>query len=228
VRLLQPFTPFICQELWSRLNEIAPTRCREPLNAELGGLTPPRSPVLDSQPVEDAAIVAAWPVIPRSWQDASLEKRFARLQETIVAVRNVRSIYNIPPTTQLQLLIRASTEVAGEMNNVAAQFDNLAKAVLTAAGADVVRPSASAGFSLGDADGYIPLKGIIDPVAELARQQKEADKIRKHIAGHEGKLANEAFVAKAPAEVVAGIRETLAGLKNQLGSVEEIIKDLGG
>ncbi len=30
VRLLQPFTPFICQELWSRLNEIAPTRCREP------------------------------------------------------------------------------------------------------------------------------------------------------------------------------------------------------
>jgi valyl-tRNA synthetase len=228
VRLLQPFTPFICQELWSRLNEIAPTRCREPLNAELGGLTPPRSPVLDSQPVEDAAIVAAWPVIPRSWQDASLEKRFARLQETIVAVRNVRSIYNIPPTTQLQLLIRASTEVAGEMNNVAAQFDNLAKAVLTAAGADVVRPSASAGFSLGDADGYIPLKGIIDPVAELTRQQKEADKIRKHIAGHEGKLANEAFVAKAPADVVAGIRETLAGLKNQLGSVEEIIKDLGG
>ena len=228
VRLLQPFTPFICQELWSRLNEIAPTRCREPLNAELGGLTPPRSPVLDSQPVEDAAIVAAWPVIPRSWQDASLEKRFARLQETIVAVRNVRSIYNIPPTTQLQLLIRASTEVAGEMNNVAAQFDNLAKAVLTAAGADVVRPSASAGFSLGDADGYIPLKGIIDPVAELTRQQKEADKIRKHIAGHEGKLANEAFVAKAPADVVAGIRGTLGGLKNQLTSVEELIKDLGG
>ncbi|RLS55737.1 MAG: valine--tRNA ligase [Planctomycetota bacterium] len=227
VRLLQPFTPFICQELWSRLNEIAPTRCREPLSSDPQPSDPQPS-TLNPQPVEPAAIVAAWPTIPRSWRDDALERRFARLQETIVAVRNVRSIYNIPPTTQLQLLIRASSEVAGEMNNVAAQFDNLAKAVLTAAGADVVRPSASAGFTLGDADGYIPLKGIIDPVAELSRQQKEADKIRKHIAGHEGKLANEAFVAKAPADVVAGIRETLAGLKNQLGSVEEIVKDLGG
>ena len=236
VRLLQPFTPFICQELWSRLNEIAPTRCREPI---VGGLTPPRSPghppsairhqpLLTEQEAEPAAIIAAWPTIPRAWRDEPLERRFARLQETIVAVRNVRAIYNIPPTTQLQLMIRASAEVAGEMTHVAAQFDNLAKTILAAAGADVVRPSASAGFSLGDADGYIPLKGIIDPEAELARQKKEADKIRKHIAGHESKLGNAAFVAKAPAEVVAGIRETLAGLKNQLASVDEIIKDLGG
>ncbi len=239
VRLLQPFTPFICQELWSRLNEIAPKRSlasvrRKPDGSvdetieNTGGLTPPRSPILTPQPAEPAAINAAWPTIPRSWQDAALERRFARLQETIVAVRNVRSIYNIPPTTQLQLMIRASTEVASEMTNVAAQFDNLAKAVLAAAGADVVRPSASAGFSLGDADGYIPLKGIIDPVAELARQQKEAEKIRKHIAGHESKLNNAAFTAKAPAEVVAGIRETLAGLNKQLESVAEIVKDLGG
>ena len=185
-------------------------------------------PLLTPQTAEPAAIVAAWPTIPRSWRDDALERRFARLQETIVAVRNVRSIYNIPPSTQLQLMIRASSEVASEMTNVAAQFDNLAKAVLAAAGADVVRPSASAGFSLGDADGYIPLKGIIDPEAELARQKKEADKIRKHIAGHEGKLSNESFVSRAPADVVAGIRETLTGLKNQLTSVEEIIKDLGG
>ncbi|MFO1008084.1 MAG: valine--tRNA ligase [Planctomycetaceae bacterium] len=239
VRLLQPFTPFICQELWSRLNEIAPKRSlasvrRKPDGSvdetieSTGGLTPPRSPVLTPQTAEEAAIVAAWPTIPRSWRDEALERRFARLQETIVAVRNVRAIYNIPPSTQLQLMIRASSEVASEMTNVAAQFDNLAKAVLAAAGADVVRPSASAGFSLGDADGYIPLKGIIDPEAELARQKKEADKIRKHIAGHEGKLSNESFVSRAPADVVAGIRETLAGLKNQLISVEEIIKDLGG
>ena len=241
VRLLQPFTPFVCQELWSRLNEIAPNRCREPeasapgaeskFDTSVTSKTPgahASGSLLTPQTAEPAAIIAAWPTIPRSWRDDALERRFARLQETIVAVRNVRSIYNIPPSTQLQLMIRASSEVASEMTNVASQFDNLAKAVLAAAGADVVRPSASAGFSLGDADGYIPLKGIIDPEAELARQKKEADKIRKHIAGHEGKLSNESFVSRAPADVVAGIRETLAGLKNQLTSVEEIIKDLGG
>ena len=226
VRLLQPFTPFICQELWSRLNEIAPRRCCEPEPSSLALGSRPLT--LGPASAEPAAIIAAWPTIPRSWRDEALARRFARLQETIVAVRNVRAIYNIPPSTQLQLMIRASTEVASEMTNVAAQFDNLAKAVLAAAGADVVRPSASAGFSLGDADGYIPLKGIIDPVAELARQQKEAEKIRKHIAGHESKLNNAAFTAKAPADVVAGIRETLAGLNKQLGGVEEIIKDLEG
>jgi valyl-tRNA synthetase len=235
VRLLQPFTPFVCQELWSRLNEIAPKRSLvngSALAASSSAGHQPSAishqPLLTPQTAEPAAIVSAWPTIPRSWRDDALERRFARLQETIVAVRNVRSIYNIPPSTQLQLMIRASSEVASEMTNVAAQFDNLAKAVLAAAGADVVRPSASAGFSLGDADGYIPLKGIIDPEAELARQKKEADKIRKHIAGHEGKLSNESFVSRAPADVVAGIRETLTGLKNQLTSVEEIIKDLGG
>ncbi len=235
VRLLQPFTPFICQELWSRLNEIAPKRSlAEPAASALplSSGHPPSAirhpPLLTEQLAEPAAITAAWPTIPRAWRDEPLERRFARLQETIAAVRNVRAIYNIPPTTQLQLLIRASSEVAGEMTHVAAQFDNLAKTILAAAGADVVRPSASAGFSLGDADGYIPLKGIIDPVAELARQKKEADKIRKHISGHESKLNNEAFVAKAPAEVVAGIRETLAGLHKQLTATEEIIQDLGG
>ena len=218
VRLLQPFTPFICEELWQRLNEIAPDRavaCGSPLN---GVLVPRRA--------EPAAIVAAWPELPSAWRDDALEARFGRLQDTIVAVRNVRAIYNIPPGTPIQLMIRAPENIAGALQNVASQFDNLAKAVLTAAGADVVRPPASATFSLGDADGYVPLEGLINREAELERQQKEAEKLRKHIAGHEGKLNNESFVGKAPADVVANVRETLAGLRKQLASIEDVIRDL--
>ena len=80
--------------------------------------------------------------------------------------------------------------------------------------------------SLGEADGYIPLEGIIDRKAELERQTKEADKLRKLIAGSEAKLKNEAFVGKAPPDVVAGVRDQLDGLKKQLASVEEIVRDL--
>jgi valyl-tRNA synthetase len=123
--------------------------------------------------------------------------------------------------------MRSSDEVAGELQNVASQFDNLSKAVLAAAGAAVTRPPASASFSLGDADGYIPLEGLIDRRAELARQQKAAEQIRKHIAGHEAKLANKGFTSKAPAEVVANIRETLENNRSQLESIESIIRDLG-
>ena len=236
VRLLQPFTPFICEELWQRLKEIAPERA---LPASGGRESPDTSeeqstsdqqaessgdsrPPLASRAVEDACIIAEWPSLPAEWQDRSLEQRFGRLQETIVAVRNVRAVYNIPPTTPIKLLMRT----AEDMQSVAGQFDNLAKAVLEAAGADVERPQGAASFSLGDADGYIPLEGLVDREAELARQQNEAEKIRKHMKGAEGKLANEKFTANAPADVVAGVRETLANLKKQLASVEEIIADL--
>ncbi|OAI54406.1 valine--tRNA ligase [Planctomyces sp. SCGC AG-212-M04] len=219
VRLLQPFTPFICEELWQTLNQLAPTRALP----DNGGAV-----ILSPRPAERAAIVARWPSPPTAWQDAALEKRFARLQDTIIAVRNVRAVYNIPPATPVKLLMRSSDDVASDLQNVSSQFDNLAKAVLTAAGASVVRPPAAASFTLGDADGYIPLEGLIDKDAELARQKKQADQLRKLIATNESKLSNENFVSKAPAEIVTGLREQLATQQTQLANVEAIIKDLGG
>ena len=54
------------------------------------------------------------------------------------------------------------------------------------------------------------------------------EKIRNFIRGHEAKLSNESFVARAPEAVVAQARETLAGLKKQLESVELVIQQLSG
>jgi valyl-tRNA synthetase len=210
VRFLQPFTPFLAEELWQRLNEIAPER----------GL-------LDPAAAAESVMIAPWPQIPASWQDRALEGRFERLQETIVAVRNVRAVYGIAAATPLKLYMRCAADVATDVKQVADQFDNLARTMLEAAGAEVERPKGSAGFTLNDADGFIPLEGIIDRESELARQKKEAEKIRGFIAGHEKKLNNESFVSRAPADVVASVRETLAGLQNQLTSVEQIIADLG-
>lgn len=229
VRLLHPFTPFICEDLWHRLGEIAHERALP----VCGNGSPGDSPgaqlsgaQLSPQSVADSCINASWPKIPTDWQDKTLENRFERLQNTIVAVRNVRAIYNIPPGTSVKLLMRTNAEVADDLQSVSSQFDNLTKAVLEAAGADVERPTGSASFSLGDADGYIPLEGLIDTEAELERQQKKLAEVQKHIQGAEGKLKNENFVNSAPEQVVNGVRETLAGLESQRASIEEIIRDL--
>jgi valyl-tRNA synthetase len=211
IRLLQPFTPFICEELWQRLAELAPER----------GLPEPT-------PAAESVMRAPWPELPAERRDESLEARFKRLRETIVAVRNVRAVYNISPVTPLQLHIRCNSDVAGEMQDVAAQFDNLSKTMLASVGADVERPTGSAAFAMSDADGFIPLGDVIDTDAEVARQEKEAGKLRGFITGSEKKLSNAGFVAKAPPEVVEQAKENLAGLKKQLESVEQIIADLGG
>ena len=209
LRLLHPFAPFITEELWHKLNELAPLR----------GLDLPVA-------AGECVMTAAWPQLPAEWIDAGLERRFERLQQTINAVRNVRSVYGIAPGAQLKLFMRCTPDVADQLRAVAEQFDFLSKTMLEAAGLDISRPSGSASFSLGDADGYVPLEGLIDRQAEFARQTKEAEKLRGFIRGHEGKLSNAGFMAKAPEKVIAEIQETLAGLKAQLASVERMLGEL--
>ena len=210
IRLLQPFTPFICEELWQKLKDIAPER----------GLFEP-------QAAAESSMIASWPELPASLQDEALEDRFSRLQETVVAVRNIRAVYGIGPNVPVKLFMKCEPGVAEELQVCADQFENLAKTILEAAGAEVDRPAASASFNLKDADGFVPLEGLVDVGAELDRQKKEADKLRGFIKGHSGKLKNEKFVSNAPEKVVAEVRETLAGLEKQLESVEAVIAQLG-
>ena len=57
---------------------------------------------------------------------------------------------------------------------------------------------------------FLPLKGLIDMDKEIARLEKEVEKMNKEIERLEKKLNNAGFVAKAPAEVIAGEKEKLA------------------
>ena len=209
LRLLHPFAPFITEELWAVLNELAPER----------GLWEPQS-------AESNVMVARWPQLDSGQIDPELESRFERLQDVIVAVRNVRAFYKISPRQPLKLFMRCSPEVADQMQAVADQFDNLSRTMLEAAGVDINRPGASGTFSLKDAEGYIPLEGLIDTEAERTRQAEKRKEVLGHIAGADAKLSNENFVNRAPEQVVSDVRETRARLQTQLESIDRMLEEL--
>ena len=218
LKLLHPFAPFITEELWQKLNEVAPVR----------GLYQPTAAV-------ESVMIAPWPYAETATEtaevadaliDTELEQRFERLQETIVAVRNVRGLYKISPKQPLKLFMKCSEEVAIQMRDVTDQFENLSKTMLEAAGLDVERPGASATITLADANGFIPLEGLIDLEAEVVRLKKEEQQTQKHLVNTEKKLGNEKFISNAPEKLVADVRETLLRLTKQLESIQKSIQEL--
>ena len=68
---------------------------------------------------------------------------------------------------------------------------------------------------------YLPLKGLIDVEKETARLNKELATLDKEISRLEKKLGNQGFLAKAPAEVVAGEQEKLKGYQEKQNAVKE-------
>ena len=74
---------------------------------------------------------------------------------------------------------------------------------------------------VGEMEVMIPMAGLIDKDAELARVNKALEKIGKDFARTEGKLSNEKFVSKAPEAVIAKEREKLEDYKGQIAKLEE-------
>ncbi|GAM64519.1 valyl-tRNA synthetase [Vibrio ishigakensis] len=74
---------------------------------------------------------------------------------------------------------------------------------------------------VGKSELMIPMAGLIDKDAELARLQGEVKKTQGEIKRLEGKLNNQGFVAKAPEAVVAKEREKLVGYQETLTKLEE-------
>lgn len=206
LRLLHPFAPFITEELWQKLNELAPVRG---LDEQTQG--------------EESVMIAAWPALRTDLISEELEARFERLQQTIVAVRNIRAQYKISPKEPLKLFMKCAPEVADQMHAVAEQFDNLSKTMLEAAGLDITPPTNAANFSLKDADGYIPLEGLVDNTAEKKKLEKQKADLEKQIAGSEAKLGNPGFVDKAPDHVIEAFRKTLAERQAQLENVRQML-----
>jgi valyl-tRNA synthetase len=168
----------------------------------------------------DSVVVASWPSLDKSYVDDAAEAELAMLQRVVTEVRRFRSDQGLKPAQR-----------------VAARLDRLAAAGLAAheplirslarfdPPGDDFAPTATLSIS-GGVGVALDTRGAIDVAAERARLAKDQAAAQKEKAGAEAKLANEAFLAKAPEQVVAGIKARLAAAEEELVRVEAALAAL--
>ena len=164
---------------------------------------------------DDLATVPYPDARPRC-ENASAERAMELLQEAVVAVRAIRGELNIAPSVELAVLVKTKDDEARQV--LEANLDlmrRLARVGQAQFAPDVAPPKASASQVIQAGELFVPLEGAVDFDAELARLNKELTKAEKELMVVSKKLANEDFVAKAPAEVVAKEKEKAAAAEER-------------
>lgn len=214
LRLLHPMMPFLTEEVWQLMAQVAPNR----------GLPA-------AAKAAESVCIAPWPKADTSWQDAKIEEQFADFQAVLGAVREIRNRQNIALKEELTFSVRCDAATAELLRPMQPYFTQMARATGTAWGPEATAPAIVASVSLtgqsGPLEVHVDLSRFIDVGAEQKRLEKERDNLTKQITSIDAKLGNKGFVDKAPAAVVQQQREKLAELRGQLTSIEAALMKLG-
>ncbi|GGK40831.1 valine--tRNA ligase [Pilimelia terevasa] len=147
---------------------------------------------------------AAWPIPAQSYLDPSAEAEIGRLQRVVTEVRRFRADQGVKPAQRVPAALVGLAEAGLDAH------EGLIRAI---ARLDPPGEDFTAGASLavtGAVSVELDTRGTIDVAAERARLAKDAAVAEKEIAQCRAKLGNEAFVGKAPAEIVDKIKTRLA------------------
>ena len=196
LRLLHPVMPFMTESLWQALP-------KEGSSAE-------------------SIVISSWPESLDGLIDLVAEQDMERVQEIVTAVRTVRSEMNVPPATKIPVILSLpNANGVDELEAIAPLVSGLVRASEITVGIAVNPPAASGSAVVGAVEVFVPLEGIIDLEVERGRLEKEVAKFEKLVKSMNGKLANEKFIANAPADVVEKERERLV----EYGDTLERLRD---
>ncbi|MDN5416616.1 MAG: valine--tRNA ligase [Acinetobacter sp.] len=196
LRLAHPIMPFLTEEIWQTLAPMI----------GIGGET---------------IMLAPYPVPNPERINDQAEADMLGLQGLIGAVRNIRGEMGLGNARLLPVLLQNATDAEkAQIARIEPLFKALAKVESITFLADAEQPPLSSSSVVGHVSVFVPMKGLIDPKAELARLQKDLDKVQKQHDQIASKLANEGFVAKAPAAVVEGEKVKLAEFVDQLAKIK--------
>lgn len=201
LRLLHPITPFITESIFNQLNGLYPN------HVDSGSL-----------------IKAAWPQLPDDYINEDLDKEMALVQTTVRQIRDLRSRYNVPPKETVTASVKAPAAISSVLDSLKSLIGGLTNVTEFTIGPDTAKPAGAAVTVEGQMEIYV--HGIVDVGEEKGRLLKQKDEISGFVANAEKKLANKNFVDRAKPEVVQRERNKLAGLQEQLATIEGNLKDL--
>jgi valyl-tRNA synthetase len=159
-----------------------------------------------------------------------IEVQFELLIETIRTIRNLRAEANIKPGLMIPVILQ--TERAQERQLLSAGQTYIESAArvepLTITDAQTTAPQQTLIGVVDRVQVMIPLEGVIDVPALLAKLQKELAKAETDVKSLQGRLQNPKFVDNAPPEVVQGARDALAEAEAQVTILSDRVQQLGG
>lgn len=174
MKLLHPFMPFITEEIWQHL------------------------------PHQGQSItVAPWPVKDNALVFHEATKKMNLLKEIIRSVRNTRAELNVPMSKKIELLIKAKdSTILSNLEEGRSYLEKFCNPEQLMIATDLQAPEKSMSTILTGVDLYLPLAGLLDIDAEIARLEKEVKRLDSEVERVQKKLGNQGFVAKAPAAVI--------------------------
>ncbi|MCD4866040.1 valine--tRNA ligase [Pseudomonas sp. PLB05] len=197
LRLAHPFMPFITEEIWQRLKAPAGVQ-------------------------GETLMLQPWPVANEARIDAAAEGDIEWVKALMLGVRQIRGEMKISMAKRIDIIVaNASAQDQRRLADFEPLLNKLAKLESVRVLAAGEEAPMSATTLVGEMEVLVPMAGLIDKDAELARLDKEIGRLEGEVKRVGGKLGNEGFVAKAPAEVLEKERAKLAEAEQALAKMVE-------
>jgi valyl-tRNA synthetase len=199
LRLLHPLMPFVTEAIWARL------------------------PHLTGDP--ELLIVADWPAAETDVADAAAEAEVAPLLDLVRALRNARAEARIEPAVWLTMQVYLPDGLVATFKSLRPALERLARARSLEL-VDTAELEGGLAVVVGEILASIrPLeRDEAQDERDRARLERELAEARGMLTAARARLANEAFVGKAPAAVVEGARARAAELAELVGRLEERLR----